>query len=320
MQPKASTATVSSLISQPTAPSDSSSYLAPFTLTVQVNAYYVIFAANAILSLFFIGLIYTHGGLDGFKIPKNLLLISTLVFTTSYHFAASHDIGMEITTASYLRNICLALAQISFMTYQWVRCFPVIEAECSANSVRAFRIILIVAATVCIGPSICLYFGMFYVRLAMVLSGIGVLTSILFFGTVSYRSLTRKRDALITMHGKEAKAAQVILIIARYGARASAFSIMSFFSYIVATIVQTREVQTDATRYIYCVSGIAVNLFFLMGTNALVLMKWKLDAVVFAHMEIEDSVPESTGGSPVKQAKASQVPDRIAAISKYESA
>ncbi|KAI8828513.1 hypothetical protein BJ741DRAFT_625907 [Chytriomyces cf. hyalinus JEL632] len=320
MPQTASTATVSSLISQATSPADSNSYLAPFTLTVQVNAYYVIFAANAILSVFLISLIYTHGGLDGFKIPKNILLISTLVFTTSYHFAASHDIGMEITTASYLRNICLALAQISFMMYQWVRCFPVIEAECSPNSVRTFRIILIVAATVCIGPSICLYFGMFYVRLSMVLSGIGVLTSILFFGTVSYRSLTRKRDALITMHGKEAMAVQVILIIARYGARASAFSIMSFFAYILATIVQTREVQTDATRYIYCVSGIAVNLFFLMGTNALVLMKWKLDSVVLAHMEIEDSVPESTGGAPVKQAKASQVPDSTAALSRHESA
>ncbi|KAJ3407594.1 hypothetical protein HDU80_008372 [Chytriomyces hyalinus] len=285
-------------------------HLTPFTLSLQVNAYYFLFAANSCVVLLYLGLLNHYGGSGSFLVQKNLLLLVTVVFVTVYHFVCAKDDGGAVTYISYLHDVILALSEISFMVYQWTRCFPVIETECSTKSVQAFRIILVIASILCASPLVASSFGRNYIPITRMLAGAGTLTLDLFFSVVSYRSLRRRTAAVIVIQGKDAKAAQIITIIARYSGRASAFCIVALLLYVAATWIESRENQGTLTQFLYCFAVIFVNVCLLCGTSALVLMKWKLDA--FAHQsdleEVEDSMPKSRGVAD-KDVKVSRVPN-----------
>ncbi|KAJ3262778.1 hypothetical protein HDU77_011862 [Chytriomyces hyalinus] len=278
-------------------------YLSPLTLSLTVNAYYVLFGLNVAVILFYLGLLMFNGG--AIRSAKNILLLMTLISATLYQLFSAMDVTLAPSAASYLRFSSLSLTIIAFLFFQWYRTYPIIVAECSPASVQTFRIILFVTGLTCIAPPISFHFGLESFHIVTTVVATGVLTLDIFFAVVSHRSLSAKSKLIASMQKREGKAGQLIVIIAKYSRRATGYALLSLFCYIGSSLAQMQKKPTGLVQYVYCFLCILVNYGFFMTGTSLVIMKWKLDTLAKDEGPVESSVPQASNAGSTRDVKAS---------------
>ncbi|KAI9345363.1 hypothetical protein BDR26DRAFT_856831, partial [Obelidium mucronatum] len=290
----------------------SSGEAAPLTI-VQITQL-LTFGIGGVELLFLVSLVHTiwrdHGiSYSLLRQPRTLLLIGIISGATGYHLCSASD-GRQVNALADVNILVIvsgysaSFFEISYMWYQWYRSYAIIRAVLNAFAVRVFVGVIQITTILCLIQPLVFTFSIFWHKVFIVITVIGIGVMDVFFCIVSLQVLRNETQTMSILSSPESsKSIQYYQTVAKYSVQASVSMFFVFACYVIQAYFQMvhPEAASDPDLAYYG-AEIGIHAFILMTVYCLTWMKYSLDSISKERAKKRKKSKTTTSTSVLKSA------------------